>query len=231
MRASLFFCLASAQFASGLSAATVNSLRCEYLKDPLGIDAVHPGLSWVIESSRRGEVQTAYQILVASSPQALAKNRGDLWGSGKVASSQSVQVPYSGKPLTSRMRCYWKARIWDKDGKPTPWSQPALWTIGLLDEHDWKGCWIGARPGTPSGKRVALFNGDPTKTGPVDPADAPAVLLRRQVTLHKRPIRATDISVGWVTMNSISTAGVSVTTCWIRRSPITRGACFMSPMT
>jgi len=89
------------------------------------------------------------------------------------------------------MRCYWKARIWDSQGKPSAWSQPAFWTMGLLHEEDWKGCWIGARPGTPSGKRVPLRNGDRDKTGPIDPADAPAVLLRREVTLQKKPVRAT----------------------------------------
>jgi len=196
MTKSLLFCLACAQLAGGVSAATVHNLRCEYLKDPLGIDATKPGLSWVIKSGQRGEVQTAYQVLVASSPQALAKNRGDIWDSGKVASDQSAQVRYSGKPLASRMRCYWKVRVWDRKGKPSAWSQPALWTMGLLSEEDWKGCWIGARPGTPSGKRVPLLDGDRAQTGPIDPADAPAVLLRREATLPKRPIRATATICG-----------------------------------
>ena len=82
MKSSLFFCLACAQLAGGASATMVGNLRCEYHKDPLGIDATTPGLSWVVESNRRGEVQTAYQILVASSPQALTRNLGDLWDSG-----------------------------------------------------------------------------------------------------------------------------------------------------
>jgi len=193
---SLLFCLALAQLAGAVYAATVHNLRCERLTDPLGIDAIRPGLSWIIESGQRGELQTAYQILVASSPEALAKNRGDLWDSGKVASDNSTQVRYSGKPLTSRMRCYWKVRIWDRNGKPSAWSRPAFWTMGLLREEDWKGCWIGARPGTPSGKRVPLRDGDRGQTGPIDPADAPAVLLRREVTLEKRPVRATAYICG-----------------------------------
>ena len=97
----VFFCLAFVQFATGSSAATIRDLRCERLKDPLGIDATKPGFSWIIESGRRGEIQTAYQILAASSPDALDRNRGDLWDSGKVASEQSAQVQYSGKPLAS----------------------------------------------------------------------------------------------------------------------------------
>jgi len=107
----VFVCLVFVQLAAGSSAATILDLRCERLKNPLGIDATKPGFSWIIESGRRGEIQTAYQILAASSPDALGRNRGDLWDSGKVASDQSAQVQYSGKPLASGMRCYWKARI------------------------------------------------------------------------------------------------------------------------
>ena len=123
--------------------AEVCNLRCEYLSAPLGIDVVKPRLSWVIESPLRGESQTAYRVLVASSPEDLKKDRGDVWDSGKVASDRSIQVEYSGKPLESRMRCYWKVRIWDKDGKASDWSRPASWTMGLLQPADWKGMWIG----------------------------------------------------------------------------------------
>ncbi len=92
-------------------------LRCEFMVDPLGIDEIAPRLSWVIESDDRGQKQTAYRILVASSKELLGANKADLWDSGCVKSGQSVHVPYSGRPPQSRMRCYWKVRIWDKDGK------------------------------------------------------------------------------------------------------------------
>jgi len=77
-------------------------LRCEYLSNPLGIDARQPRLSWVLESSERGQFQNAYQVLVASTPQRLAKGEGDLWDSGKVMSDQSIQVTYAGKPLRAQ---------------------------------------------------------------------------------------------------------------------------------
>ncbi|MEI7534176.1 MAG: alpha-L-rhamnosidase N-terminal domain-containing protein [Verrucomicrobiae bacterium] len=127
-----------------LQAVEVNGLRCENLNNPLGIDAEKPVLNWVITSARRGERQTAYQALVASTPELLSADKSDLWDSGKVASDQSIQIEYAGKPLASRMRCYWKVRIWDKDGKPTAWSAPAKWTIGLLGDDDWSAKWITA---------------------------------------------------------------------------------------
>ncbi len=127
----------------GAFAATVANLRCEYRANPLGIDVETPRLSWAMESTRRGEQQTAYQILVASSAELLNQNQGDRWDSGRVASDQCLQVEYRGKPLASRMPCYWKVRVWDRAGTPTAWSPPALWTMGLLNPEDWKAQWIG----------------------------------------------------------------------------------------
>ena len=115
------------------------NLRCEYRENPLGIDVVKPRLSWVIEvrgrrSEDRGQRQTAYQVLVASSEELLEQDKGDLWDSGKVESNQSIQVEYAGKPLESRMHCHWKVRVWDQARrKRSPWSAPARWTMGLLE--------------------------------------------------------------------------------------------------
>ena len=91
-----------------LHAAEVADLRCEFRKDPLAIDAPRPGLSWKIspDNDERGVKQTAYQILVASSPEILAKDQGDLWDSGKVVSDQSAHVDYQGKPLATGVLCH-----------------------------------------------------------------------------------------------------------------------------
>lgn len=135
--------LAGVAGARAESPARAEYLRCEYLEDPLGIGQLHPRLSWEMHDSRRGAAQTAYQVLVASSPDKLAADVGDLWDSGRVASSQSAQVVYQGKPLGSRTRCYWKVRLWDAQGQPTPWSRPATWTMGLLRPGDIQAKWIG----------------------------------------------------------------------------------------
>jgi alpha-L-rhamnosidase len=128
---------------NGKAAVVLEQLRCEYLTNPLGIDTERPRLSWTIRSERRGETQTGYQVLVAATPELLAQDQGDLWDSGKVASDRQNQIEYAGKALESKARCHWKARIWDRDGKASVWSAPALWTMGLLAPDAWQAQWIG----------------------------------------------------------------------------------------
>ena len=118
-------------------------LRCEYRVDPLGIDVCKPRLSWTLQSARRGERQTAYELRVSSSAARLAAGNADLWNTGKVASSATNQIVYSGEPLVSRMRCHWMVRVWDADDEASPWSLPALWSMGLLADDDWQADWIG----------------------------------------------------------------------------------------
>ena len=65
-----------------------------------------------------------YRILVASSPELLAQDKGDLWDSGKVESDASVWIPYQGKRLKSNQRVYWKVRSYTNRGE-TEWSEPA----------------------------------------------------------------------------------------------------------
>ena len=123
---------------------SVTRPRCEYRVNPLNVEALQPRLSWVLQSAQRGQKQTAYQVLVASSPEKLSADQGDLFNSGKVTSQQSIHVIYAGKPLQSRLQCYWKVRAWDKQGEPSPWSRPAQWTMALLAPEDWQAKWIAA---------------------------------------------------------------------------------------
>ncbi|MGC3959935.1 MAG: glycoside hydrolase family 78 protein [Verrucomicrobiota bacterium] len=109
----------------------------------MAIDTLQPRLSWVLESKDRGVRQSAYQVLVASSLEALKKNQGDLWDSGKVASDETIHIAYAGKALTSSQVCFWKVQVWDQAGKASKWSQPATWTMGLLQPGDWQAQWIG----------------------------------------------------------------------------------------
>ena len=134
-------CCSALQAASEL---VPTQLRCEYLTNPLGIDELKPRLSWQgapTDPTTRGLMQSAYQIVVASSPELLAKDQGDLWDSGKVVSGQSTHVPYAGKPLVSLQHCVWKVRVWTQNGEA--WSEPSAWTMGFLKDEEWNAKWIG----------------------------------------------------------------------------------------
>lgn len=124
---------------------TFKDLRCEYAVNPLGVDVAEPRFSWVLESCRRGQIQSAYQVLVATSEEKLNANIADRWDSGKVASDQSVNVPYNGSALTSGEKCYWKVRMWDGQGEASDYSPTATFEMGLLRNNDWEGKWIGAK--------------------------------------------------------------------------------------
>jgi alpha-L-rhamnosidase len=121
----------------------LNKLRCEYHNNPIGIDITMPRLGWIPQTENRGWKQSAYQILVASSKKNLDADLGDLWDSGKVGAAQSTQIPYAGKPLLSHAQCFWKVKVWDQNGAASPWSETATWSMGLLEESDWKAQWIG----------------------------------------------------------------------------------------
>ena len=115
------------------------------------------------------------------------RTRAILWDSGKVASDQSIQVRYAGKPLVSEQECFWKVRVWDEQGKASAWSEPARWSMGLLKPSDWHAKWIGLDEpaGSQAAKKVLgdaqwiwFPEGQPEKAAPVGTR-----YFRRAITL------------------------------------------------
>jgi alpha-L-rhamnosidase len=124
------------------SAPKVTHLTTEGRVAPLGLDETTPRFGWQLSDSLQGLVQTGYRLLVASHPDSLRLDRGDLWDSGAVRSDRSQWVAYAGKPLRPNQDCYWKVRLLTNHGT-TDWSAPAHWSVGLLSEGRWQGQWIG----------------------------------------------------------------------------------------
>jgi hypothetical protein len=194
-------------------AADVTNLRCEYLVNPLGIDVVKPRLSWVISDAEpetvRGQKQTVYQILVASTSEKLLKNEGDLWDSGKVASDRSIHVEYAGKPLASHQQCFWKVKVWTlstmhtEPGTPNPsaseWSKPALWTMGLLKPEDWQAKWIGA--GTKEHESLLLRRDFTVKSRLRRAVVAVCGLGHYELTLNGQKVSEDVLTPGWTKYN------------------------------
>src|SRR5690348_557069 len=129
---------------AGRSALMPTALRVDTLHDPVGLGDPSPRLSWNLASDGHdgwsAGRQTGYEIRVASTVARLG--RADLWDSGKVASNATGNVTYRGTPLRSRQGAVWQVRVWDADGRPSGWSGPASWEMGLLNQADWSARWI-----------------------------------------------------------------------------------------
>ena len=157
---------------------TPKDLKCEYCNAPIAIDTPEPRLSWILISDKRNQTQSAYQIMVADSIQALKDDQPNLWDSSKVLSNQTVNITYQGKPLTSELTCYWKLRVWDKQNNPSKWSNPAKWEMALMDHNDFKAKWIN------DGKK------NPPTASQDSYKEDPAPLFRHQFALNKPVKRA-----------------------------------------
>ncbi|MFT3748192.1 MAG: glycoside hydrolase family 78 protein [Agriterribacter sp.] len=118
------------------------NLRVEYKVNPF-TDVEKPRFSWELISKENNQMQTAWEIIVASSEQILKSNKGDIWSSGKVNNNMTNQVEYNGKSLSSNKTYYWKVRSYDKKNIEGKWSEAAHWSTGLIHQSDWKSSWIG----------------------------------------------------------------------------------------
>lgn len=169
-----------------------DALRCEYLINPSVVDVLQPRLSWVNRpcEGERNQFQTAWQIRVASSENAL--NAPDMWDSEKVSSDQSDRIIYRGKPLSSRQECWWQVRVWDKNDQVSGWSEPAFWRMGLLHPADWQANWIGApwQGEEPLPRPEGGPDGRPEIFGP------PAPLLRKAFSIDKQVEKAVVYTTG-----------------------------------
>jgi alpha-L-rhamnosidase len=149
---------------------SLSGLTVEHRTDPLGVDADKPRFGWRMESTARGRRQTAYQILVATSPERLTRTRADVWNSGRVESSGSVAVRYSGTALRASTRYFWTVTVWDEDGRAVTAAPTAHFETALLSSDGVAG-WDGA-------KWISMAGKEPNSPG--------APLLRRQATLKGR---------------------------------------------
>lgn len=155
----------------------VVNLRCEYLTNPEGIDVLSPRFSWEMVSSNRGKQQKAYHLVVADSKQALDKNEGNIWNSGKVSSGESFHIAFKGQPLLTGKDYYWKLKVWDEANNESGWSATQHFSMGLLQKGDWKAKWIGA---------PAIKNA----TAQDENIIPPSPLLRKEFSLKKQVKRA-----------------------------------------
>ncbi|MEO8564448.1 MAG: family 78 glycoside hydrolase catalytic domain [bacterium] len=155
--------------AFALAQIAVARPRTDLRFNPLQVEVAAPRLSWELvatDRSVRGQRQTAFEVIVASSREAQTSGRADLWSSGVVRSDAS-HITYGGPPLASLARAFWKVRVSDRDGRLSAWSELAEWTQGFTAPAAWGAQWITGR-GT----------------------EAPLPLFRREFRVTRRVARA-----------------------------------------
>ena len=176
------------------------TLRSEARENPLAIETAEPRLSWIVEAaapSLTGLRQTAYRILVASTPARLAGNRGDLWDTGKVESGQTIQILYGGKPVAPQAFAYWKVQVWDQENQPSPWSAVARWRRAP-GARDWKARWIAAPQSALANAPLPVFR----RSFRLPRAAAQAILSisglgQYEVTINGRKVSDDLLTPGW----------------------------------
>ncbi|HEX6772948.1 MAG TPA: family 78 glycoside hydrolase catalytic domain [Acidobacteriaceae bacterium] len=140
MRLLALLCFSLSLFASVAFASPVH-LQAEHRTQPLDIDAAAPRFSWQSDAHTPDWMQQAYQIKISTDEQALRSSKAEVWDSGRIASSDSVNIAYTGPALHSETRYYWTVRVWDNKGASEV-SAPTWFETGLLSPSDWKSQWI-----------------------------------------------------------------------------------------
>lgn len=137
---------------------TIEKSWVENRLNPRGVTTQAPRLTWALASEVRGAAQTAYQVQVAASPEALKGGKALVWDSGRVDSSESVRVPYAGPALESGLTYFWQVRTWDQRGKRSAWAPAGYWQMGLLNpDTEFAAQWIGPAPETDTIKRPSPY--------------------------------------------------------------------------
>jgi len=105
----------------------------EHLPTALGIGTATPRISWTTAADPAWR-QEAYEVRI---------ERGGRAGEFRVASPDSVLVPWPDAPLASRESATVSVRVIGEDGIPSAWSAPATVEAGLLEPSDWTASGIG----------------------------------------------------------------------------------------
>lgn len=120
-----------------------DQLTCEYSKNPLGIAEKKPRFTWTMRAQQRNQQQSAYEIIVSDELTLVRQEKGNLWQSRKILSSQNVLVEYNGSSMKPFTRYYWRVKVYNQNGEESEWSEPAWFETAMLNQSDWKAAWIG----------------------------------------------------------------------------------------
>lgn len=119
---------------------TVDSLRCEYMENPIGLDVKEPRISWKLHSKKPAVMQSACQVQIAKD----FLFESIIWDSNKLETSESIQFPINQIDIQPFTRYYYRVKVWDQDGEVSDWSNMAFWETGIFGHENWRAKWIKA---------------------------------------------------------------------------------------
>jgi hypothetical protein len=169
---------------------TATQLRCNNLEEPIGVEK-NPAFSWIVASGIRGAEQTAYQIILNTDEKNLKAESDCFWDSGKISSSQSAWIVYSGPALEPAKQYYWRVRLWDNKDNPSIWSLSSYFITGLFNTDDWGDAkWIGYEEIPDSLLLVPGVHGNGNDLGEVAKKRTVIPYFRKEFSLDKKIIQA-----------------------------------------
>ncbi len=130
----------------------IMKLQTDYRYNPLGIDYTEPEFNWVMESTKRGEKQTAYRLGVATTYDKAVAGEFDVWDSGKIVTDETHA--YYGRnigeggsdalELQPKTEYFWTVSSWNVDGKEIPSHEIAKFETALFGDFGADNKWIEA---------------------------------------------------------------------------------------
>ena len=101
-----------------------SGLMVELIRNPSSVAIYDQMPEYLWQVPKGASHQLGYQILVASSKDNIDRNIGDVWNSGEVRSSKSINIEHKGTPLKEGGRYFWKVRVWGKYNRLGEYSEP-----------------------------------------------------------------------------------------------------------
>lgn len=118
--------------------STLEGLTIDYLPadNAIGVSS-SPRFSWKLSfpqsSDYRGTQQTDYQLTVSAGQDRL------VWDTGRINSSESVFIPYTGPLLNSSLSYDWQVTVWTNTENKSISSPQYQFMVGLKTEEEWEG--------------------------------------------------------------------------------------------
>ncbi len=171
------------------AAVAVVNPTCDRLPDATGVGLTRPVFGWELSSKDRGELQTAFRVLVATSAAKLETGRADVWDSGRREGSETAFVPYGGPRLDPGRAYFWKVAAWGRDGGAPAWSGTARFVTELAGPADWSGArWIAFEEFAAAERIVPGVHGNGDALGDAGRRRPVVPLFRKEFDVRGEPL-------------------------------------------